>query len=158
GHATNALLVETNFTLRDQDSVFGRFEVGGKTAHELALDETEDTFTVAKLQGGYTRYLPAFRRIKPGIGGALSVGLVPNALKMVYGSRANVGAAVFLTVRPTFMSPASHSAQSGGSGGMVMVQTSLDPARLTCSPPIDPRTAPSTIFEGQTYYFCSERD
>jgi YHS domain-containing protein len=39
-----------------------------------------------------------------------------------------------------------------------MVQTAFDPAKLSCVPAIDPRSAPSTIFAGKTYYFCSKRE
>jgi hypothetical protein len=38
-HATNALLVETNLTLADRDTWFGRFEVVGKTAHDLDVPD-----------------------------------------------------------------------------------------------------------------------
>jgi len=100
-HATHAFLVETNFTKRDRDTWFGRFEVTGKTAHDLALaDEGDDIFTVAKLQGGYTRYFPPRRGFAPGLGGALSFGIVPESLAATYGRRVNPGFALFLTLRP----------------------------------------------------------
>jgi hypothetical protein len=100
-HATNAFLVETNYTQRARDTWFGRFEVTQKTAHDLALDVAgEDTFTVSKLQGGYTRYFAPRRGFAPGVGGALSFGFVPESLEAAYGSRVNTGIAVFLTVRP----------------------------------------------------------
>jgi len=54
GHATNALLIETNYTPEDRDSWFGRFEAVGKTGHDLAIDsggETFETYAVAKLRG-----------------------------------------------------------------------------------------------------------
>ena len=41
---------------------------------------------------------------------------------------------------------------------MVMVQTALDPAKLSCSPKIDPTTAAKTTYQGKTYYFCSVKD
>jgi YHS domain-containing protein len=43
---------------------------------------------------------------------------------------------------------------------MVMVQTAYDPSKLTCPAGFDPSRAPSTIYDGRTYYFCSteERD
>ena len=41
---------------------------------------------------------------------------------------------------------------------MVMVQTALDPAKLSCSPKIDPKTAAKTTYQGKTYYFCSAKD
>lgn len=113
-HGSNALLLETSVTLQDRDSWFGRFEVAGKTAHDLALDESDEAFTVAKLQGGYTRYLDAWNGFKPGIGASLSAGFVPAELKAAYGSRVNMGFAVFLTLRPAAM--LMHAGHGGGTG------------------------------------------
>lgn len=111
GHGSNALLVETNLTLHDRDSWFGRFEAVSKTAHDLVLDESDEAFTVAKLQGGYTRYLDAWKGFRPGIGAAISAGFVPEDAKPAYGSRVNAGFAVFLTLRPAAMvMPAGHGA------------------------------------------------
>ncbi len=107
GHGSNALLVETNLTLQDRDSWFGRFEAASKTAHDLALptldDASADAFTVAKVQGGYTRYVRGWRGFKPGVGGVLSAGFVPDALKTTYGRRVNMGFGVFFTLRPAAM-------------------------------------------------------
>ena len=103
GHGSNALLVETNLTLRDRDSWFGRFEAVSKTAHDLAVAESDDAFTVAKFQGGYTRYFDAWRGFRPGIGAAFSAGIVPERLEPAYGSRVNVGFGIFLTLRPAAM-------------------------------------------------------
>ena len=114
GHGSNALLIETNLTLHDRDSWFGRFEVVGKTAHDLALDESDEAFTVAKLQGGYTRYLDAWKGFKPGIGASVSAGLVPEGLKAAYGSRVNLGFGVFVTLRPAVMMHADHAGHAGG--------------------------------------------
>jgi hypothetical protein len=107
---TNALLVESNLTLADRHSWFGRFEIVGKTAHDLdvphsLVDDVEGTatFTVAKLQGGYTRYLTTWKGLKAGLGVSASLGFVPSALETVYGGRVNPGAGVFLTVRPAAM-------------------------------------------------------
>jgi hypothetical protein len=109
-HATNALLVETNLTLADRNTWFGRFEVAGKTAHDLDVPhslvhdvEGSETFTVAKLQGGYTRYLKPWKGLRPGLGVSASAGFVPTALETVYGRRVNAGLGVFLTVRPSVM-------------------------------------------------------
>jgi hypothetical protein len=114
GHGSNAFLVETNLTLKDRDSWFGRFEAVSKTAHDLALSESAEASTVAKLQGGYTRYLPAWNGFKPGVGAALSAGLVPERLKATYGSRVNVGFGVFVTLRPAAMTmQAGHHAAHG---------------------------------------------
>jgi len=97
--ATHAFLAETNLTLDERDTWFGRFELSGKSGHDLAI-ESPDVFTVAKLQAGYTRYFEAWNGLKPGVGAGASVGLVPDSLKPFYGSRFNVGLAVLVTLRP----------------------------------------------------------
>ena len=154
GIATNALLAETSFTLADRDAWFGRVEVSGKTAHDLDVTGlSDDLLTVSKLQGGYTRYVPV-GRFRAGLGVEGSLGFVPEQLKSLYGRRANPGGGIFLTIRPAMMPVAP----SGGGGAMIMVQTAFDPSKLSCSPQIDPRAAPSTSYEGKTYYFCSESD
>lgn len=104
-HATNAVLVESNLTLADRDTWFGRFEAVGKTAHDLHLHDVDgmQTFTVAKLQGGYTRYLSSWKGLKPGFGVSVSAGIVPRALETAYGGRVNAGLGVFFTVRPAAM-------------------------------------------------------
>lgn len=65
--------LETSVTLRERHSWFGRFEVGGKPAHDLDVDVH---------------------------GGSLSLGFVPRALEAEYGSRANLGFGLFVTLRP----------------------------------------------------------
>jgi hypothetical protein len=97
--ATNALLMETSVTVDDRDAVFARFELAHKSGHDLAI-ETAKLFTVAKLQGGYTRYLSGWKGLKPGVGASMSTGIVPESLRPVYGGRFNVGFGVFLTLRP----------------------------------------------------------
>jgi YHS domain-containing protein len=88
----------------------------------------------------------------------VSAGVVPESLLPVYGSRINLGVGVFLTLRPAAMRM-MHGATPQSSGHtMVMVQTALDPAKLSCSPPIDPKAAVSTTYRGTTYYFCSVKD
>jgi hypothetical protein len=103
GHGSNAILTETNFTVRDRDSWFARFEAVRKSAHDLAAAESDEAFTVAKVQGGYTRYLTAWRGLKPGVGATLSAGFVPADLSAAYGGRVHVGYGVFLTLRPAAM-------------------------------------------------------
>jgi YHS domain-containing protein len=152
-HATNAFLLESSFTLAERDAWFGRLEILGKTPEDLAVTSPADTFALTKIQGGYTRYTRTFWGFRPGLGVEGSIGFVPAELRPVYGPRANVGAGVFLTVRPAMMTAATQSGQTGG--GMIMVQTAFDPAKLSCSPPIDPKTAASTTYQGRTYYFCS---
>jgi hypothetical protein len=99
GNATNALLAETNLTLDERDSWFGRFELSSKSGHDLAI-ESHDAFTVAKLEAGYTRYLAPWNGWTPGVGAAVSAGVVPASLESLYGNRVNAGFAVFVNLRP----------------------------------------------------------
>jgi len=96
------VLAETNLTLDDRHSWFGRFELSQKAAHDLDVDAS-GAFTVAKLAGGYTRYFAAQHGFAPGVGAGISVGLVPEALVPPYGRRVNPGVAVFVTIRPGVM-------------------------------------------------------
>jgi hypothetical protein len=96
---TNALVVETSLTLQDRDALFGRFELSEKSGNDLGV-ESHDLFTVAKLQGGYTRYLDSWRGLKPGAGIALSLAMVPQPLQPVYGRRVAFGIGFYLTLRP----------------------------------------------------------
>jgi hypothetical protein len=156
GVGTNALLVETNVTVNDRHSWFGRFEIAQKTGHDLGVPDTQETFVVSKLQGGYARYFSEGAEFKVGVGAAASAGIVPEALRSVYGGRVNPGFAVFLTVRPTMTSLVRSS--PGETSTMVMVQTAYDPAKLTCPAGFDPAHAPSTTYQGQRYFFCSAAD
>lgn len=104
GESTNFFLAETNLTFDEQDTYFGRIEIGGKTAHDLGLPDVDDVFTIAKLQAGYVRYFESWQSLKPGVGGTLSMSLVPTALDAVYGQRATFGFGIFLTLRPSAMS------------------------------------------------------
>ena len=162
GHGTSALMLEASVTLADRDSWFGRLELTQKTPHDLDVPPTRAAFTVFKIQGGYTRYVRATARFKAGLGATVSAGVVPSELREVYGRRVNPGAGIFLTLRPAMMSAESTAgrAPSAADAGrtMVMVQTAFDPAKLACPAGFDPAAAPSTTYEGKTYYFCSPED
>lgn len=99
GETTHGLIAEWSAALSDRHTVFGRSELNGKPAHDLHIHESDDVFTVGKLQGGYTHYLQARHGVTPGIGGSVSAGLVPGALKPRYGG-VGFGMGIFLTVRP----------------------------------------------------------
>ena len=98
-NSSNALLVETSVTSKDRDALFARVEAVAKTAHDLGL-ETDGEFTVSKVQGGYTRYFPAWRALQGGIGASVSVSFVPASLAPEYGGRVVSGYGAFLTLRP----------------------------------------------------------
>ena len=102
GERTNAFMAESSLTLRDRDAFYSRFEASQKSSHDLALPG-DAVFDVAKLQGGYTRYLATWEGLKPGIGVAMSAGFVPTELQPIYGGRVNAGVAVYLTLRPAAM-------------------------------------------------------
>lgn len=100
GVGTQALLIESAVTLKERDVWFGRLEIAEKSAHDLDVHESTGAFVVGKLQGGYTRYLAQASGFRFGVGGHLSAGFVPEAIRPQYGSRANLGVGFFVTLRP----------------------------------------------------------
>jgi hypothetical protein len=99
GRSTHGVVLEASGGLSDRHVVFARGEVNGKPAHDLHIHESSGVFTVGKLQGGYTHYLPARRGLTPGVGGSLSASFVPVPLQPRYGG-VGLGVAVFVTIRP----------------------------------------------------------
>jgi hypothetical protein len=113
---TQALLIETNLTTMERHIVFGRIEVNQKTGHDLALPPAlaETRSTLTKLQGGYTYELPHVGALVVGVGGSVSLSIVPDELRPFYTSvqsptvaqRGRIaGFAVFLNVHPVGMPP-----------------------------------------------------
>lgn len=100
GESTHAVLGETSITVRDRDVWYGRYEWAQKSGHDLAVEE-HGVFRVAKLQGGYTRYLAPWQGLTPGVGATVSASMVPRALAATYGQRVNGGFGMYLTLRPT---------------------------------------------------------
>jgi hypothetical protein len=99
---THAGLLETQLTLRERHTWFGRAEVVGKPGHDLHVHEAPvSVFTVGKLQAGYVRSLNAWKGIVAGVGATASVSLVPDALASRYAGNAAPGFGVFVTVRPS---------------------------------------------------------
>jgi hypothetical protein len=107
GTATDALLAETNWSPDEHTTWFGRFDLSGKSGHDLAVP-SDDIYTVAKVQAGYTRQLAQVADVRPGVGAGLSAGIVPQSLRAVYGGRINWGFGVFFTLRPAASNPAMH--------------------------------------------------
>jgi hypothetical protein len=99
---THAVLFESALSWRDRDAVYGRAEWAQKSGHDLDVP-LHDIFSVGKLQVGYTRYLAPWKGLAPGIGAALSTGVVPRSLTPYYGGRFNGGVAVYVTLRPAAM-------------------------------------------------------
>jgi len=104
--STNAFLVETDLPVTARDSLFGRFEVVQKTGSDLVLRSPtleHETFVVSKLHGGYERELSHIGSLVPGVGGSLSISLVPDRLEPFYGGKASLGVAIFVSLRPAIM-------------------------------------------------------
>jgi hypothetical protein len=96
---TQAVFGETSVTFRDRDALYGRVEWSQKTLHDLAVF-APGVLYLAKLQVGYTRYTAPRHGWRPGIGGSVSTGIVSPALAPEYGGRANIGASLYVTMRP----------------------------------------------------------
>jgi hypothetical protein len=98
---THGALLESSVTAGERHTWFGRVEVVGKPGHDLHAHEyITQVFPVGKVQGGYVRHLKPWKGMVPGIGGTISVSLVPPLLAPRYNGRAAPGFGVFLTVRP----------------------------------------------------------
>ena len=104
---TNAVLAETNLTLGERDVVFARAEVTQKTGKDLALEDVpgleERKFTLGKLALGYTRQFGPIASLLPGIGGGLSLDLIPAGIRQFYGERVAAGVAVYISLHPAPM-------------------------------------------------------
>ncbi|HXH24220.1 MAG TPA: hypothetical protein VNI78_03160 [Vicinamibacterales bacterium] len=100
GRQTNAVLAESVFTFNGLDTWFGRLEAGGKPAHDLHVHESDEVFTVGKVQIGYVRYFSPAAGWQPGVGASLSLSIVGSDLAPRYGGRVAPGFGVFVTLRP----------------------------------------------------------
>ena len=73
----------------------------GKPGHDLHAHEAPVTvFGVAKVQAGYVRYFNPWKGMVPGVGGTISVSIVPPELAPRYSGRLAPGFGAFLTLRP----------------------------------------------------------
>jgi hypothetical protein len=97
---THAALVESLLTIGETHAWFGRLEFVGKPAHDLHAHEfPKDVFTVGKFQAGYVRYFSNWHGVI-GLGGTISLSLLPPELAPRYQGRVAPGFGVFLHVRP----------------------------------------------------------
>jgi len=100
GTPTSAFLAETAVDLTARDQWFARAEISDKTTDDLVLSPAKAaTFTITKIQTGYTRWLP-WPKLRTGIGGSIGVSVLPTTLRSAYGDRAPFDLNVFLTIRP----------------------------------------------------------
>jgi hypothetical protein len=55
---------------------------------------------VGKLQAGYERTLKGWRGLVPGVGGSVTLAIVPPELELRYSGRYSPGYVVFVSLRP----------------------------------------------------------
>jgi hypothetical protein len=80
--------------------MFGRIEAVGKPGHDLhPLGAPATVFVVGKVQAGYVRYFNPWNGVVPGVGGTISLSIVPPALAPRYSGRLAPGFGAFLTLR-----------------------------------------------------------
>ena len=98
---TVAGLLETSVTVSDRHTIFGRGDLVEIPAHHLHAHEYGTAvFAVGKVQLGYVRHLPVRKGLRPGIGGAASLSLVPPQLAPRYSGGIAPGFSIFLNVQP----------------------------------------------------------
>jgi hypothetical protein len=98
---TPAWLLESSLVIRDRDVWFGRAEIVDKPAHDLHAHEfSTRIFTVAKIEGGYTRRIARWKGMNFGAGGVVSAAIVPPELESRYFGSVAPGFGVYLRVRP----------------------------------------------------------
>ena len=97
---TAAALLESSITFSERHTIFGRGEVGGMPAHHLHAHEYfTSVFAVGKVQLGYVRHLRAMRGVQPGIGGTVSISLLPPEFASRYSGRTAPSFGVFFSLQ-----------------------------------------------------------
>ena len=98
---TAAGLVESSVTVSDRHTLFGRGEIVDMPAHHLHAHEYgASVFAVGKVQLGYVRHLAVRKGVRPGIGGAMSISLVPPQLAPRYAGSTVPGFSLFFNLQP----------------------------------------------------------
>jgi hypothetical protein len=101
----HSIMAESNLQLDAVNSVFGRVEYVRKSGEEVSLPGplSAEDFDIGNWSLGYIREFAQYRGATLGLGARGAINLIPRALEGVYGSRAPVGVAVFLRVRPELL-------------------------------------------------------
>lgn len=114
---SNSLLAESEATLDERNTIFGRVEYVEKSAEELQIPGfgDEHKFVVESFSLGYIRELVAHARpLTFGVGIRGTINLVSKELEPAYGSRTPAGAMIFVRLRPNH---APHSASTTSPSG-----------------------------------------
>jgi hypothetical protein len=108
GSWEHSLIAESNLQFDEANSVFGRVEYVRKSGEELSLTGPllDQEFDIGTVSLGYVREFAEHRGATLGVGARAGINLIPGALEGVYGSRAPVGLALFLRVRPRLLEAA----------------------------------------------------
>jgi len=97
----NTALIETNIELDGRNAIFGRAEYVTRTAEELALvGSISSEIEVGSLSLGYARRVGKLREVGAWLGARGHVDIVPEQLRLFYGSRTPTGVLVYLRVSP----------------------------------------------------------
>ena len=99
---SHSLLFESEAILDESNTVFGRAELGRRTAEALAVSSTPPTtqYRVGAASLGYVRELARGSRFTTGIGARGTLNVLPGSLTTDYGSRFPAGFLLFVRVRP----------------------------------------------------------
>ena len=102
GQPSHSVVLESTLDLDGTHAVFGRAEYVRKSAQELVIPSVPPAaeYDVGALALGYRRTVGTFGGLAVGAGARGSVNFVPSSLEPEYGSRAAVGLAVYLQLRP----------------------------------------------------------
>ncbi len=101
GHPLNSLLLESTLELGAADAVYGRAEYVRRTAADLALvGSVSRELDIGAVSLGYERALWRSALVATGLGARGTVDLVPEELRLFYGSRTPVGLMAYVQVRP----------------------------------------------------------
>ena len=105
GHASNSVAAESNLEIGPKNSVFARAEYVRKSAEDLVLPAADpaEEYDIRSLVGGYMREVVSIPGGTIGVGGRVSLNLVPSTLEPYYGTRTPAGFAVYVRVRPKRM-------------------------------------------------------
>jgi hypothetical protein len=104
GVATSSVLLEATVSIRDVHHLFWRGEASQKTAHDLVVPGAhDDRFLVSRFTVGYLIEPFRVRGFTPGIGGSVSLNVVPEGLRDVYGYRLPGSWSVYARLTPAAM-------------------------------------------------------
>jgi hypothetical protein len=105
-HLEPSYLLESNLEIGGAHSIFGRAEYVRKSGEDLVLGPTAPAgaLDITSLAGGYVYEFDRAGTVRTGIGGRVSVDLIPGSLEPYYGTRAPAGFAIYLRFRPQRMS------------------------------------------------------